>query len=455
MNLPELFEKNIAEHHLFSKKDKLLLAVSGGVDSVVLCELCKQAGYEFAIAHCNFQLRGEESDRDEVFVKNLAARYGVDFYFKKFDTIAEAKTRKQSIETCARELRYAWFEELRRKMEDDSRPEPGTRYQAYILTAHHANDNIETLLMNFFRGTGIKGLHGILPRHDKLIRPLLFATKAVVEQFAKENQLAFVTDHTNAENEFTRNYFRNELIPSIQKIFPQAQENLLQNIEKFRQAEELYRQAVEWHKKKLLEYKANEVHIPVLKLLKTKPLDTIVYEIIRDYGFTAAQTAEAVNLLHSETGKYILSSTHRILHNRKWLIISPLQDQQPVNIIIEQSDAAVSFPAGTLQLRMVKATETELTPDASIAYLDAASVTFPLLLRKWKQGDYFYPLGMQKKKKLSRFFIDQKLSLAAKEQTWVLESNKKICWVVGMRIDDRMKVTPHTKDILSIRFKPA
>lgn len=447
MNLPELFEKNIAEQHLFSKKDTLLLAVSGGVDSVVLCELCKQAGYEFAIAHCNFKLRGSESDRDEAFVKQLAVKYGVDLFVNTFDTVTEAKKRKQSIETCARELRYGWFEELRSKMESNS------HRQVYIITAHHANDNIETLLMNFFRGTGIKGLHGILPRQGKIIRPLLFASKSVLEQFAKENELDFVTDHTNAENEFTRNYFRNELIPSVQKIFPQAQENLLQNIEKFRQAEILYRQAVEWHKKKLLEYKANEVHIPVLKLLKAKPLETIMYEIIRDYGFSAAQTTDAVNLLHSETGKYILSSTHRILHNRKWLIISPLQDNDPVNIMIGETDGSVSFPAGTMQLRKLKAAGTELTPDASVAYLDAAAVKFPLLLRRWKQGDYFYPLGMKKKKKLSRFFIDQKLSLSAKEQTWVLESNKKICWVLGMRIDDRMKVDVHTDEILMIRFK--
>ncbi len=437
MNLLENFKAYTKEQDLFKPKDQLLLAVSGGVDSVVLCELCSRAGVNFAIAHCNFQLREADSKRDEIFVAALAANYGVPLYVTTFDTVVIAKTQKKSIEETARDLRYAWFETLRKQ-----------HHYSCIVTAHHANDNIETVLMNFFRGTGIKGLHGILPKQGHIVRPLLFAGKKDLEDFATANKLQFVTDHTNAHNEFTRNYFRNELIPSIKKVFPAVEENMLKNISRLGEAEQLYHQAISIHKKKLLETRGNEIHIPVLKLLQVTPLPSIVYEIIKEYNFTAAQTNEVIALLKSESGKYVKSATHRILKNRNWLIISADEAAALQNIVIEQTDTTVLY--GENKMLIEVSTSLGIDRSASTAQFDIAVIKFPLLLRKWKQGDYFYPLGMKKKKKLSRFLIDQKLPLTQKEKVWVLEMNKKIIWVVGMRIDDRFKITAQTKSVLRI-----
>ena len=441
MELLEKFLQYIKKENLFQQTDRLLLAVSGGVDSVVLCELCKKAGYDFSIAHCNFKLRGVSSDSDEIFVQQIAQHYNVPFYVKSFDTTKIAVALKKSIEETARELRYQWFETLR--IENDL---------SYIVTAHHADDNIETVLMNFFRGTGIKGLRGILPKQGKIIRPLLFARRNELEAFATSNSLAFVTDHTNAENDYTRNYFRNTVLPLVSETFPEAKENVLRNIQKFTETEILYRQSIDQHKKKLTEQKGNELHIPVLKLLKVIPLATVVYEIISQYGFTSHQVTEALALLHSETGKYIQSPTHRIIKNRGWLIIAPLKNTMAQNILIEQKDKKIQFEAGELNIEKLDRLKVQVSSDNSIAMVDAAEIVFPLLLRKWKQGDYFYPLGMQKKKKLNRYLTDQKLSLSQKENTWVIEMNKKIIWITAMRIDDRFKVTNATKQILKISF---
>ena len=480
MDLLKAFQQYIKQQNLFQPKDKLLLAVSGGVDSVVLCELCKQAGYDFTIAHCNFQLRGDESDRDEKFVQELGKKYEVEVLLKKFDTEKYAADNKLSIQVAARELRYTWFNELLTKVKNNLNPEV-TNCQLptanWLLTAHHANDNIETLLMNFFKGTGINGLHGILPKQGKIIRPLLFAKKEELTDFAKDNHVDFVEDSSNASDKYTRNYFRNQLIPDLQKVFPQVADNLLNNIDRFREIEILYQQSVDLHKKKLLEQKGKEIHIPVLKLLKTTPLHSVVYEIIKDYGFTAHQTDEVVALLKSETGKYMRSATHRILKNRNWVIIAPNENAEAETVLIEE-EGSWQFAIGSLQVKKIMFNNPRLKDTVGqefsmvnaqrpvdnqlTAQLNAAEIKFPLLLRKWKPGDYFYPLGMQNlsagrrgKKKLSRFFIDQKLSLTQKEKTWVVEMDKKIIWVVGLRIDDRFKITVSTKNILQITLTPA
>ncbi|CAN5517213.1 tRNA lysidine(34) synthetase TilS [soil metagenome] len=439
MLLLKKLQQFIAAENLFQQKDRLLVAVSGGVDSVVLCALCKQAGFDFAIAHCNFHLRGDASDADEKFVESLAKQYKVPFYLQHFDTAAEAKTSKTSIEETARKLRYHWFETIRLEHAFN-----------YILTAHHADDNIETVTMNFFRGTGISGLRGILPKQGKIIRPLLFARRGELEQFVKENELQFVTDHTNLENDYTRNYFRNTIIPLVNESFPEAAFNVLKNIQRFKETEILYQQSVQLHLKKLLEIKGNEVHIPVLKLLKTTPLASIIFEIIKSYGFTAHQTSEVIALLKSESGKYTESALYRIIKNRNWLIISPKQTTEAANILIETGECEVVFEKGIIKVQEHNSDQVKLSVDNNTAMLDAATIQFPLLLRKWKQGDYFYPLGMQKKKKLSRFFIDNKLSLTQKENTWVVEMNKKIIWIAGMRIDDRFKISSNTQKVLKL-----
>ncbi len=461
MDILKEFQEYIKQQNLFQTKDKLLLAVSGGVDSVVLCELCKQAGYDFIIAHCHFQLRGAESDRDENFVKGLGNKYAAEVLIKKFDTEKYAQEKKISIQVAARELRYKWFHELtdkkqlavvnKQKTTGDASAETNCQLPIvnWILTAHHANDNVETLLMNFFKGTGINGLKAMLPKKDNIIRPLLFVKKEELIEFAGKYKLAFVEDSTNVSDKYTRNYFRNQLIPGLQKVFPQVEENLLNNLQRFHDIEILYRQAVNLNKKNLLEQKGNEVHIPVLKLKKTEALPAIVYEIIKDFGFTAHQTKDVIILLNSESGKYVQSNTHRIIKNRNWLIISPNETKESQNMLIE-GEGKWEFAAGSLGIKKLINDHYSLLNTSKIAQLDTAEIIFPLLLRKWKQGDYFYPLGMKKKKKLSRFFMDQKLSLTQKEKVWVIEMDKKIIWVVGLRIDDRYKISNKTKNILQI-----
>jgi tRNA(Ile)-lysidine synthase len=458
MELLQRFKQYIQKENLFQPNDGLLLAVSGGIDSVVLCELCKQAGYNFVIAHCNFQLRGEESERDENFVRGLGEKYGVEVLVKKFDTKQIAGDEKKSIETTARDLRYQWFYEKmgsgrpttddRQRVVDDRLPTA-----SFIVTGHHADDNIETVVMNFFRGTGIAGIRGMLPKQGKIVRPLLFARRAELENFVDNNQLQFVTDATNFENEYTRNFFRNQIIPLVKESYPEAEKNVLKNIHRFAETEQLYQQAIEQHIKKLLEKKGNEIHIPVLKLLQVKPLHSILYEIIKSVGFTSHQVEEVIALLQSETGKYIQSATHRIIKNRNWLIITPNQTSEAQNILIEKGDKHISYKDGNLQIEKHSVTNRQLQNTNLVAQLNAGEIKFPLLLRKWKQGDYFYPLGMAKKKKLSRFFIDQKLSLIQKENVWVIEMDKKIIWVVGMRIDNRFKITDSTKEIISLTLK--
>ena len=449
MNLAERFSRLIKEENLFNKKDRLLIAVSGGVDSVVLCHLCNMAGYDFVIAHCNFQLRGAESDADEQFVRSLADRYGVNVFTRKFDTVAYATENKASIQVAARNLRYNWFGEL---LNEEGSGKPG-----YILTAHHANDNIETMLMNFFKGTGIGGLQGIMPKSgtgNRLVRPLLFAKKEELIEYAAENKLPFREDSSNSSDKYTRNYFRNKLIPSLQEVYPSVEDNLLDNINRFRNIGTLYRLSVKNLKKKLVITKGNEQHIPVLKLLKTPALHAIVYEIIQDYGFAPSQVTEVLALLESGSGKYICSHTHRILHNRGWLIITALTDGSSMHVLIEESDTSIFFGKHQMLIKQMEKPG-KIDSNIKLALLDAGNIRFPLLVRKWKRGDYFYPLGMQKKKKLSKFFIDNKFSLVDKENAWVVEMDKKIIWVVGHRIDDRFKITSSTKQVLQLAVSPA
>lgn len=438
-----LFKKHIVDQHLFSAKDKLLLAVSGGVDSAVLCALCKQAGYDFVIAHCNFQLRGAESERDEEFVQQLGEKYAAEVKVKKFDTEQYAAASKLSIQEAARALRYEWFEELVVSLESKQ------KVRVLLLTAHHADDNVETLLMNFFRGTGLHGLTGIPESVNYIRRPLLPFSKEELLAFAKEEELDYVEDSSNQSSKYTRNFFRNELIPAISKVYPQVKANLQDNIDRFKQIEKLYQLSVGVIKKKLLKEKGAEVHIPVKQLMGYHSR-ALLYEIIKEYGFQEKQVEELVKLADSYSGKYIESpvSQYRIIKHRHWFIISPVQSVASTAIVIEEKDKQVIFEQGILQVE----TTSDIKPETSnfIASIDFNKITFPLLLRKWKTGDYFYPLGMSKKKKISRFFIDQKLSKTEKENAWVIESDKRIIWVVGHRIDERVKIVPSTKKSLKL-----
>lgn len=444
------FKEHVKNKNLFSINDKLLLAVSGGVDSVVLCELCKQAGIEFEIAHCNFQLRGEESERDEKFVIEMGKKYEVKVLVKKFDTEVYAKENKISIQEAARGLRYEWFEEL-------LTPDPiaiGSNFPTpnHLLTAHHADDNAETIAMNFFRGTGLHGLTGIPIKNGNVIRPLLIFSKEEILEFNNKNELEFVEDSSNQSSKYTRNLFRNEIIPAIAKVFPQVKENLLDNINRFGEIEKLYKLSVAELKKKLVKEKGAEWHIPIKQLMGFDNR-ALIYEIIAEFGFNEKQIAEVIKLAASESGRYIDSPVfqYRIIKHRHWFIISPIQSTVAATIVIDQQMPSVLFEKGFLKIE--KATNQKQNKDNSVAIIDASQIKFPLLLRKWKQGDYFYPLGMKKKKKLSRFFIDQKFSKSEKESMWVIEMNKKIIWLVGYRIDDRFKITDKTTSNLILSLE--
>jgi tRNA(Ile)-lysidine synthase len=425
-----------------AKKDRLLLAVSGGLDSVVMTSLLEMSGFEFAIAHVNFQLRGVESERDEAFVRQLADKYQRPFFVKKFDSMAYAKSEKTSIQVAARNLRYEWFKTFIGN---------GVDQYKFLLTGHHSDDNIETMLMHFFRGTGISGLTGMPEKKGHLVRPLLNISRKQLKEFALEQNLEWVEDSSNASDDYTRNFFRNELIPSISSVFPDVQLNLKNNLRRFSEANILYGEAVSLHKKRLLKQTGLEIHIPILLLKKAVPLKTILFEIIKEYHFSPLQTGEIIRLMDSANGKYISSSSHRIIKNRGWLILAPANDESATHIVID-SEREIDYPEGRIHInsKTLEGSEHFVAPPGTEC-LDAKKIKFPLLLRKWKAGDYFYPLGMKKKKKLARYFIDQKLSKTAKEKVWVLLMDSQIICVVGQRIDNRFRIDASTNKILVLR----
>jgi len=480
MNVLQRFKEFIGQQNLFHQRDKLILAVSGGVDSVVLCELCKQAGYNFIIAHCNFQLRGKESERDKEFVKALGEKYKVEVLVKDFDTEKYAQENKKGIQEAARDLRYEWFAEIVNRDPDSHRESVVSRQTSnvkrqkessfhvsrltsHVLTAHHADDNVETVMMNFFRGTGLHGLVGIPVIHQYICRPLLPFWKEELIRFAKENKLEFVEDSSNQSLKYTRNFFRNEIIPLISKVYPEVKTNLQDNINRFGEIQKLYKISVDEIKRKLCKVTNDEIHIAVKQLISYQNR-ALIFEIISEHGFTERQVDEVIKLAEAESGKFVQSptSSHRIIKFRNWFIISKDQSADAEMVVIGEDAKTVRCSTFNVQFSTIQASRTEsfrtnlkLQTSNLTACVDADEVTFPLILRRWKQGDYFYPLGMKKKKKLARFFIDQKLSKTEKEKTWVIEMNKKILWVVGMRIDDRFKITEKTKKILKMNLETA
>lgn len=454
MNFEERFKRNWIEHFPFiePKGSMVVVAVSGGVDSVVLAHLMHRMQFLIVIAHANFQLRGDSSTADETLVKELATNLNADFFVQRFDTKKWVNEWKISTQEAARNLRYEWFTSLVR----DVLPKKYGTHKAYwILTAHHAGDNRETVMMNIFRGAGIDGLKGMLPRNVHLIRPLLFAEKNELQQYAEQNNLRWNEDASNKETVYTRNFFRLEVMPKILEVFPQAESTLLQNIEHWRTASEFLKASASATKQKLLQKKNADYLLPILKLKSIAGFEYLLFEIASDFNFSSAQIPDLLQLLNSDPGKYVASTTHRFINNRKHIVITSIDEQQSDFIIIDQSIKHIKFPGGKLELKKLRADVCRIPTQPSKAILDMDEISFPLTLRKWKQGDYFYPFGMNKKKKLSRFFIDEKLSLPEKENAWVLLSGEKIVWVVGKRIDNRFKLTSKTKNVLKLKFVPA
>lgn len=406
---------------------------------MVMTSLFLHSQLKFAVAHCNFQLRGEDSDKDETLVTEWCLSNNIPFHSVRFDTGKYVAEWKMGIQEAARKLRYEWLEGVRQ----------ANAYEK-IATAHHANDNIETFLMNLFKGTGISGLHGIPEVNGHIIRPLLFAEKSMIVAYAADHGVPYRDDASNATDKYLRNAVRHHVLPKIQEWFPNVVPGLKESIVRFSQAEQLYQKAIAIEKKKLLEKRGQDYYVPILKLQKCTPLETISYELFAPFGFTPAQVPGILNLLSSESGHYIASATHRVIRNRDFLVITVLATTETDFIVIDKIPAQITIGTKQCSFSLIEKPGS-ITTDSNIALVDAANAPLPLILRKWKTGDYFYPIGMNmKKKKLSKFFIDQKIPLHEKENIWVLECNKKIIWVAGLRLDERFKIKPKTTQVIKI-----
>jgi len=440
-NLQQAFIAEVSTKQLWGKNDSLFLACSGGLDSVVLAHLLSAVKINYTILHCNFQLRGEESIRDEHFVQELATQLNVPFQVKQFDTQKEIEIRKKGVQETARMLRYEWFNEV---INADA-----SAAKKWLLTAHHTDDQVETMLIQLFRGTGIAGLQGMKVKSGNIVRPLLFAQRKQLTDYAADHQLSWVEDSSNASTNYTRNFLRHKVIPIIEEVIPELASNMLMNGKRFEEIEMVYLKKIEEIKKKLIVEQQNCHAIPVNKLKNSEPIDTIMHEIFSRYGFASHQIPELKKLFEAPTGKYISSDQYRVLKNRNWLLIEPVVEQQQIIRIVEKADTALTLNSGVLNFQQVSV-EYDIKNDNRQALLNLNKLKFPLIVRKWKAGDYFYPLGMKKKKKVSRFMTDLKLSLTEKEQQLVIESDKKIVWVVGRRIDERYKIEPATSSRLLV-----
>lgn len=433
-----------AQFPFVQRQHTILLAISGGVDSVVLANLLVNAGFQIELAHMNFQLRGEESLRDEQFVHGFAKQRNLLCHIKRVDTQSFMQEHNMGVQEAARVLRYQWFEVLMQERKLD-----------YLATAHHADDQLETVLWHFFRGTGINGLKGMdaYSPKQKLIRPLLSFHKDAILAQAKADGLAFVEDSSNADSDYTRNFFRNEVLPLIESRMPQAKQQALQTIQYLKDNAIILKHTIDQWKKKLLIADGVQYRIPILLLQEYPAWTTVLWELLQPFGFTAGQHAEIIKLLQADNSSYVSGEMYRVIKDRKHLLIAPIKASgDPQTLLIEAGQTSISFPLGELLIQQT-AVPKEISADPMLALIDASVLAFPLLLRPWRVGDYFYPIGMRKKKKLSRFFGDIKLSRTEKEQAWVIESNKKIVWILGHRIDDRFKITTQTNQVVQIRFK--
>jgi len=440
MDLQQQFKQNWAAKHFAAITDVVLLAVSGGMDSMVMAYLFLKAGIPFSVAHCNFQLRGEEANLDESLVYDWCVANNIAFHKTRFETQQKADEWKKGIQETARILRYEWLEAIREEYA-----------YAKIATAHHANDNVETLLINLFKGTGISGIHGIQERNGDIIRPLLFAQKEEITSYCKQHSIKYREDASNASDKYLRNAVRHNIVPAIVDLFPNAVHNVSESIKRFAQAELLYQKAIAQERKKLLDKRGQDTYVPILKLRKALPIETICYELFAPYGFSPAQVPQIVQLMDAESGKYVVSQSHRLIKYSDFLILTDIAAASVDFINIDAAPCTVDIGRHKFVFT-IEERSGSIPSDSSIAMLDMQKISFPLILRKWRTGDYFYPIGMNmKKKKLSNFLIDQKLPLHEKEHVWVLESDKRIAWVAGMRPDERFKIKGSTTKVLVVK----
>ena len=433
------FEVNILKNDLFNKTDKLLIAFSGGVDSVVLCDLLTKAGYYFDLAHCNFQLRGTEANDDTSFCETYAKLIHAKCHTIYFNTKNYAVENKLSIQMAARELRYKWFKEL-----------ISEHGYTYLLTAHHANDNAETLFVNLTRGTGIKGLQGIPEKQNNTIRPLLFATKEMIKNYAKKHNIQFREDSSNQEVKYKRNFIRHQIIPELKKLNPILEETLNTSIHYFKQSSQIVTQFCKSKFKDICEENNERLKINISLLLSEPQKETLLFEWLHPKGFKANQIEQLIIVLSDKNnvGKFFESSTHQLAVDRTYLIVKKKTNEiNTTEFKINSISDTTHLP---IKLVLEEIKQTSFTNNKNELFISVTDHFFPLTLRKWKTGDKFQPFGMNGFKKLSDYFKDQKLSKFDKEAVWILESNQQIVCIVGYRMDNRFKVTNESNQILKL-----
>ena len=411
-----------------------ILAVSGGVDSMVMAYLFRDCGMPFSLAHCNFQLRGDESVLDEEFVVTLGKEIEVKVLVERFETEKYAAEKGISIQMAARDLRYNWFAKL---AED---------FNAKIAVAHHANDIAETMLFNLAKGTGLAGLHGIAEKDGIIIRPLLWANKEDIVEFAQKRGIVWREDHSNASEKYMRNIIRKKVVPELERVNPSYIATNLRNATRIREAEEFIEYAIE--QLGLIEKKDGHIYISKKALLKLPGRHAVLYQLISSYGFSYDQVT---SIISSERAGAIFVANHWVLNiDREYLIISKNEE----NIIeqwIGREDDIFEFKSFSLETAVLEAAAYNILPDSEVAALDLDKLTFPLLIRTWRNGDHFIPLGMQGKKKVSDFIIDEKIPVNLKQQILVLVSDEDIAWIIGYRLNDNYKITPQTRRVYQLK----
>ncbi|MBR4844548.1 MAG: tRNA lysidine(34) synthetase TilS [Alistipes sp.] len=442
MLLLDGFEKYIEENELFTHDDKILLTVSGGVDSMVMMALTAAAGYKFGVAHCNFQLRGKESDEDELLVEHEAKRLGVEFYNKRFDTVGEMERTGESMEMAARRLRYAWFRELC--------DEHG--YNA-IAIAHHSNDSIETFFINMLRGTGLRGLTGITTQVGRLVRPMMFATRKDIHDYAVAHRIPFREDSSNRSTKYLRNKVRIGLVPMLKEINPQFTTIMRRNIARLSQAQDFINSAMDIVKGESLEHNGDIHTLRVGKIRPTLPRNYVIYEILNsEYGFKGDVVDALCHALDADaTGRRFYSREWVAVVDRGDVVIAKITDEDSCETIVEKGVARSYIGGSVLYYEYCNIDFIDtLDQGDNVALLDADKLKFPLRVRRWQEGDWFVPFGMSGRKKLSDYLIDKKVSMAEKSRQFVLLSGDDIVWVVGRRLDDRYAITRKTENVLKV-----
>ena len=429
------FQEHLKSKFPFLQKAKILIAVSGGLDSMVLLELLLLSKLDLAVAHCNFQLRNAESDGDEAFVKSYCSTHSIHGFFQRFDTKQFAEDEKLSIQVAARKLRYEWFYELLKKENFD-----------FVLTAHHLDDQLETFIINFSRGTGLDGLCGIPSLNDKIVRPLLIFSRAEIETFANENQLKWREDSSNSSDKYLRNKIRHQLVPLLKELNQSFLDSFEKTIQNLSQAQSLVDDASRIVYRKVVTDVDYQKIIDLKELMQLSNYQAYLYQWLSPFGFSAWQ--DIYDLVKSQSGKIIFSEQYRLVKDRETLILEPKSITISDEYFIKEKEIQLNFP---LKLRFCEVSSGAFS-DSKTIFVDSKLVKFPLQLRKWNKGDYFYPFGMNGKKKVSKFFKDEKFSLPKKETTWLLCSENRIIWIVGERMDDRFKITENTQTILKIEL---